>query len=178
MAIARGLACALVGAAALATGCGDDGHDDGHGDGEQFLCDGSEDAAGPGTVVTGDQGALAIEIVSATPSPQQVGVNQLIIEVQDAGGAPVPGVRFASITPFAAKHDHGAPEPPTAQEVDPGEYLVDAIQYVHRGPWHLSFELEAPGAVADTVQFTFCIAEADDGGPKGFPDAGYPPPPD
>jgi hypothetical protein len=138
-------------------------HDD---DGAEFRCLGTEDPFTPGFSRAGNDGNLSIVLLEATPSPHFVQNNDLRIRVEDADGDPVEGVTFVDIEPFTAAHDHGTPIDPEAVELGGGEYEITMINYVHRGPWYLTFEMDT-GTVTDTVRFTFCIMD-----PPGVPDGG------
>jgi hypothetical protein len=147
-------------AAAVGPSCGDDHHSH---DEDQFICDGTENPLDPGTQESGS--AFTLEIVDADPVPHTTDRNQLRVKLLDAQQMPVTGATFDSITPFAAKHDHGTPVVPQWQDEGNGVYLVTELNYVHRGPWFVTFEITA-GGTSDTVRFTFCIRDPafEDGG--------------
>lgn len=161
----RAAAWCLAAALALAAGTGCGGHEDcdGHShDPACLACQGDEDAFAAGTRVDGQGGLLAIEVVSATPSPHvaESTTNALRIRVLDASGQPVDNVTFSSIVPLMEGGHHGTPIVPMATATGTaGEYDITMINYIHEGRWTLTFELSA-GGNTDTVQFLFCIDPA------------------
>jgi len=140
------------------------GHEHDHADDDsQFICDGTEHAYAAGTEVAGAD--YKLRIVEADPVPHTVDLNTLRVAVLDSQDASVTGVVFDVIEPFAAKHDHGTPIVPEWSELGGGEYSITNLNYVHRGPWYLNFEITVAG-MSDSMQFTFCISD------PGFEDAG------
>ena len=125
--------CVLV--CLLLVGCG---HSHDHDDGEQFICDGDEDETRAGAVTVGQSNIFSVEVVSSEPAVHQVGVNSLVVRLEEVATAtPVDGADFTKIETFTAKHDHGAPGDPEAIGRGNGEYELTDLHYVHHGPWHL-----------------------------------------
>lgn len=143
---AKTLAAAV---ALVAIGCGHS-HDE-----AQFICDGSEDPYTVGHEVSGS--TFTIELLQIDPIPHTVDINTLQVQVKDANGDPV-DCEMVDVLPFTAKHDHGTPIEPEWTALGNGMFEITNINYVHRGPWFLNFEVRHQG-VDDMIQFTFCIVD-------------------
>ena len=170
----------IIATAAASLGHGDGGCCDDHGEDEdeQFICDATEDLLTPGTDKTG--ATYTVTILEAIPVEHSVqgeddvdgdpsGLNQLRVSITDDQDVAVEGATFDRIEPFTARHDHGTPIPATWSELGGGEYQLSSINYVHRGPWRLTLEIDVGGA-KDTTAFVFCIRDFgfEDGGVGGL----------
>jgi len=67
-----------------------------------------------GLEATGD-GELVVALMSATPSPPDVGDNTWVLEVTDSAGNPVAGCE-GTVTPWMPDHGHGLSTAPTWSE--------------------------------------------------------------
>ncbi|MCB9686198.1 MAG: FixH family protein [Alphaproteobacteria bacterium] len=118
--------------------------------------DSDDDCAGAETYVAGIEATTSsgavVSIVSAEPTPPDVGDNTWIVSVADATGAPVVGLSPV-VTPWMPMHGHGL-APPDYGGIDQGDgtYVVPTFDLIMPGLWEFTIDLGAD----DEAMFAFC----------------------
>lgn len=118
----------------------------------------ANDAAfAPGARWAGEGAKLQVELVSATPIPPQRDLNEWVVAVSDAAGAPQAGCDLG-VGLYMPAHGHAAPTEPTVEGgATAGHYVVSGIDFFMPGAWEVTFVL-ACGAVTDRATVTVEIA--------------------
>jgi len=146
-------------ALALLGACGDDGAlpDAGY----NCEIEDRDDVYTAGMEKTGADG-MTFRLVSSDPAPPSRYDNTWVIEILDAGGAPLDDAEV-EVVPFMPDHGHGTgfvavvtPDP----DVD-GRYTVVPVNLFMPGLWEVTIRATPAGGTAadrDSAVFTFCIA--------------------
>ena len=132
----------------------------------QLLVGGADDPlAGADPFVAGieKQGKskqLTFKLIDANPAPPAQGNNTWEIEVRDADGAPVTGLKLNGGT-WMPDHFHGSPIVAQSEELGAGRYLVAPIELFMPGLWEITIgasggTTEAP--IDDKAVFRFWVA--------------------
>jgi len=110
--------------------------------------------ATPLVTLTGDAGALVVELRSI-PQPPTRGANTMELTVHDvATGAPAVGLTISAV-PWMPAMGHGASVVPGVTETSPGTYVVSNVEFFMPGTWLLKTDFS--GAVSDHVEPSFQI---------------------
>lgn len=129
----------------------DDGHTDGHSD---DACAGAQDFSEGVSGATDTSGAT-VEIVTADPSPPDVGENVWVLRVADASG-PLTGLA-PLVTPWMPLHEHGVfPADYVGTDLGDGTYDVAPFDLIMPGLWEFTVDLAPDSADGDATVFRFC----------------------
>ncbi|MCA9490514.1 MAG: FixH family protein [Myxococcales bacterium] len=118
--------------------------------------DTDDDCAGADTFVAGieveSSGGELVSIVSAEPTPPDVGDNTWTVAVADASGAPMAGLAPV-VRPWMPMHGHGL-APPEYVGIDQadGTYVVPTFDLIMPGLWEFTVDL----GDGDQAMFSFC----------------------
>jgi len=146
-------------ALALVPACGDDGAlpDAGY----NCAVEDRDDEYTAGMEKVGE-GGMTFRLVSSDPAPPSRYDNTWVIEIEDAGGAPLVGAEV-EVTPYMPDHGHGTgieavvtPDP----DLD-GRYQAVPVNLFMPGLWQVTIQATPAGGTAvdrDEAVFTFCIA--------------------
>lgn len=102
-------------------------------------------------------GKYAVRFVEASPAPPDRGLNRWVLEVTDAGAAPVAGAEIR-IRPWMPDHGHGSNPPylfPAATD-PPGRYRLEDMDLFMSGFWQFTIRV-SQGEESDEAAFGFCI---------------------
>lgn len=104
-------------------------------------------------------GDIGVRLISAQPAPpRQKVVNDWVVELTDADGAPLAGATIANAESYMEVHVHYGRHAPTVTELsEPGQYAFDDIDFKMRGPWQLVFDVQPEGGSKQTVRFNICV---------------------
>ena len=80
----------------------------------------------PGMTQQGAGKLMEARLVSITPAPALVGNNRWVIELRDAGGAPIDAASL-TVKPLMPLHGHGSSVVPTATPKGQGRYEIDNV---------------------------------------------------
>lgn len=102
-------------------------------------------------------GSVKVRFVDADPAPPSKGNNTFMIQLLDAGGAPIEGATVTT-KPFMPDHGHGSSiVPQTTPMGAEGKYSVTPVTLFMPGIWDVTFTIEPAGAASQKVVFTFCV---------------------
>jgi hypothetical protein len=155
----------LCAGAALAAGCGPDGH---HVDpGPDFsVCEETPAVPyEPGIFVTSRLGGYRATLVSAVTegSPPvdspQIGDGTWVVSVTDATAGTPAAVTMTAERPWMPKHNHGAPDYPVVTPGEPGKYTISKIDFFMAGYWQLKLNLVPASGDPDDATFSICVPQ-------------------
>ncbi len=113
----------------------------------------------PDLAKTSAMGAFHVTMVVSEPGPPIIGNSAWIFDVTDAKGAPVLGATLAS-KPWMPDHGHGTSVKATPTEMGNGRYTLFPLYLFMAGLWETTITITAKDGTADTVVFSFCLAES------------------
>lgn len=114
-----------------------------------------------GLEVTTDSGNHAVRFVSATPSPPDVGNDNVwtleVVPLETAMSEPLVGASI-TIEPWMPGHGHGvAPPTFTATTGDDGRATIGPFPIIMPGFWEFRTSVSTPDGAADSVVLSFCV---------------------
>jgi YtkA-like len=149
-------------------GCKEEGdgghHDHGHTDGgahggeeEEVPCTAENPAYEPGMSM--QAGELTITLLSAEPAPpRQKLANDWTLEISDGDGAPLESATISNAESYMPVHNHyGTRRPRVQEQAEPGQYLLDNIDFRMPGPWEVVFDVQPAAGETQTVRFKICV---------------------
>jgi hypothetical protein len=104
-------------------------------------------------------GELVVRLLSVSPAPpRQKTPNNWVFSVVDAEGTPVSGVSFGTPDSYMPVHRHHGRTPPIAAAgTQPGQVLLNAIDFKMRGPWQVNFDVVPAGGQPIATTFQICV---------------------
>ncbi|MEE2828634.1 MAG: FixH family protein [Myxococcota bacterium] len=122
------------------------------------LC-GDEDRAEPfeaGTTRDGENGTLSFRVDGADPGPPDLNENDWTVTVLDADGSPVDGCTV-EVAPWMPDHGHGSDGVVGSATGEPGQYLLESIDFIMPGFWSVDVQADCGGSGSDHAPFPICI---------------------
>jgi hypothetical protein len=122
--------------------------------------DDEQDCAGADTYVDGIEqttpSGRTVKLMSASPTPPDVGDNAWTLEVLDAAGAPEEGLQL-ELLPWMPLHGHGL-SPPTygSTEAGGGTYELETFDLIMPGLWQFTIDAGIATGEPDEAVFMFC----------------------
>ena len=147
---------AVLLAAVVLAGCGDDGTTDDTVDCAKV----SADTFVVGLEKMGTSGAMDFKLMSATPAPPTRGDNTWVVQINAMAsgvvGAPIDGAML-QVTPFMPAHQHGSPiQVQITPGTTTGEYNMTPVNLWMPGVWETT--IRATGSTTtDSAVYKFCI---------------------
>lgn len=103
----------------------------------------------------GEGGSLVFQMLSLDPEPVDLGANDWSVHVSDAAGVAQEGCAL-TVTPWMPDHGHGSNEPEGTAGSEPGQYLIEGIEFIMPGYWTASLSATC-GDVTDNVILRPCV---------------------
>jgi nitrogen fixation protein FixH len=88
-----------------------------------------------------DPGTLAVRAHSESAAPA-LGENVLLVEVDDASGAPLSGATV-TVSSWMPAHGHGSPDEAVVTETSPGHYRAAPVTLHMPGSWEITVRAES-----------------------------------
>lgn len=106
---------------------------------------------------------ITFRLVSSSPAPPARFDNTWVLELVDAGGAPLAGAEV-EVEPFMPDHNHGTSIDAEVTEDTAviGRYTLDPVNLFMPGVWEVTIRATPAGGTAadrDEAVFTFCVAQ-------------------
>lgn len=112
----------------------------------------------PGMTKRAEPAGVAVELLSAEPSPPVVrDDNAWTLKLSDERGAPLLEAELR-VSPYMPKHQHGSAEV-IVEELGAGRYRLSPIELVMPGVWQIPIRVTPPGGEPSETEFRLCIAE-------------------
>jgi YtkA-like len=100
---------------------------------------------------------LTVHFMDADPAPPDKGLNTWTVQLLDGQGKPVNGATIVT-KPYMPDHGHASPtKPPFKPKGMDGSYEIDEVNLFMPGLWQITFDVSAPGGVADSAVIDFCV---------------------
>jgi hypothetical protein len=103
---------------------------------------------------------FAVKLLEAMPAEPERHVNDWTVEVSALDGSPAPDAQIDRGETFMPLHGHtGGVVPKTMALSLPGQFQVDRLNFIMRGPWEVRLWLSSASLGDDYAVFQVCVAK-------------------
>jgi hypothetical protein len=96
-----------------------------------------------------DPGTLTVRAHTEAAAPA-LGENVVLVDVEDAEGAPLPGAAV-TLSSWMPAHGHGSPDPAIVTETSPGHYRAAPVTLHMPGTWEITVRAESGAEFGEIV---------------------------
>jgi hypothetical protein len=111
----------------------------------------------PGLQAAGDH--VTVKLITAMPDEPERHINNWKVELGALDGTPARDAEILRAEPFMPIHGHdGRVVPHMTALAEPGQFQVDRLNFIMRGPWEVRFWLSS-SLGEDFAVFHVCVAK-------------------